>query len=72
MSSQLAGPLSVTAHRFIAEGDYVVVEARGRATSKTGVAYNNSYCVVFRVSGGKIQEATEYLDTELITAAFGR
>jgi hypothetical protein len=57
----------------IAEGDYVVVQqhATGRKT-KTGNPYNNNYCLVFKVIGGKIKEITEYLDTELVTAAFGR
>jgi uncharacterized protein len=57
----------------IAEGDFVVVQqhATGRKT-KTGNPYNNSYCLVYKVIGGKIKEITEYLDTELVTAAFGR
>jgi ketosteroid isomerase-like protein len=57
----------------IAEGDFVVVQqhASGRKT-KTGNPYNNSYCLVFKVLGGKIKEINEYLDTELVTAAFGR
>src|SRR5271170_6802469 len=56
----------------IAEGDFVVVQqhASGRKT-KTGNPYNNTYCLVFKVIDGKIKEITEYLDTELITAAFG-
>ena len=57
----------------IAEGDYVVVQqhATGRKT-KSGNAYNNTYCLVYKVIEGKIKEITEYLDTELITSAFGR
>jgi uncharacterized protein len=57
----------------IAEGDYVVVQqhATGRKT-KTGNPYNNTYCLVFKVIEGKIKEITEYLDTELVTSAFGR
>ena len=57
----------------IAEGDYVVVQqhASGRKT-KTGNPYNNTYCLVYKVIDGKIKEITEYLDTELITSAFGR
>jgi ketosteroid isomerase-like protein len=57
----------------IADGDFVVVQqhASGRKT-KTGNPYNNNYCLVFKVMGGKIKEITEYLDTELVTAAFGR
>jgi ketosteroid isomerase-like protein len=57
----------------IAEGDYVVVQqhATGRKT-KTGNPYNNTYCLVYKVLNGKIKEITEYLDTELVTSAFGR
>ncbi len=57
----------------IAEGDYVVLQqhASGRKT-KTGNPYNNTYCLVYKVIEGKIKEITEYLDTELVTAAFGR
>src|ERR1700761_9090114 len=57
----------------IAEGDYVVVQqhATGRKT-KTGNDYNNTYCLVYKVLDGKIKEITEYLDTELVTSAFGR
>jgi ketosteroid isomerase-like protein len=47
----------------------VVVEVRGRVTTKVGKPYNNAYCFIFRISGGKIQEMTEYLDTELGSAA---
>jgi len=60
-----------TAHRFIAEGEYVVVECRGRVMTKAGKPYNNSYCWVCRIAGGKLRELTEYLDTELVTAALG-
>jgi uncharacterized protein len=57
----------------IAEGDYVVVQTRGsERRTKTGKDYNNTYCMVYRIADGKIKEVTEYCDTELITAAFGR
>src|SRR5580704_17901403 len=36
------------AHRFIADGDHVVVEARGDNLTRTGVRYDNDYCLVFR------------------------
>lgn len=71
LRSRIAGNITTTAHRFIAEDDFVVVEARGSNTTKAGVPYNNTYCFVFRTSGGKLQEVTEYLDTELVTAALG-
>ena len=48
-----------------------MVQSHGRSTTRKGVPYDNTYCHVFRVADGKIREATEYLDTELITRAFG-
>jgi ketosteroid isomerase-like protein len=72
LMSQLEGPLAITVDRLVAEGDTVVIQAHGKSTTKTGKPYNNSYCQVFRVEGGKVKAITEYLDTELVTAAFGR
>jgi uncharacterized protein len=69
--AQFADQYTNTAHRFIAEDDYVVVECRGRVTTKSGTPYNNTYCWVCRVADGKLRELTEYLDTELVTAALG-
>jgi ketosteroid isomerase-like protein len=69
--AQFADQYTNTAHRFIAEDDYVVVERRGRVTTKSGTPYNNTYCWVCRVVDGKLQELTEYLDTELVTTALG-
>jgi ketosteroid isomerase-like protein len=59
------------AHRFIAEDEYVVVECRGRVMTKSGKPYNNTYCYVCRIVDGKLRELTEYMDTELATAALG-
>ena len=56
---------------FIAEDDYVVAQLRGESISADGTPYNNRYCMVFRFADGKIQEITEYLDTELIAEVFG-
>lgn len=55
-----------TARRILAEDDYAVVECRGRVTTKAGKPYNNEYCYVIRMAGGKMRELTEYLDTELV------
>jgi len=71
LRERMADRIRTTAQRFIAEEDLVVVEARGSNKTKTGKAYNNRYCFVFRIAGGKLQEVTEYLDTELVTAALG-
>jgi uncharacterized protein len=67
--SQFADQYTNTAHRFIAEDDYVVVECQGQVTTKSGMPYNNTYCYVCRIAEGKLQELTEYMDTELAAAA---
>lgn len=74
---ELMGPLFTnfadrytnTAQCMIADGDYVVVECRGRVATKSGQPYNNTYCWVCRFADGKVKEVREYLDTELVTAA---
>src|SRR6266850_7234694 len=48
------------AHRFIADEDHVVVEAKGNNVTKTGARYDNEYCLVFRLESGKIKEVREY------------
>jgi len=69
LRSRLSGRLKLTAHRFIAEDDLVVVEARGRGTTKTGLPYDNTYCFIYRIAGGRIQELIEYPDTLLVETA---
>lgn len=59
------------AKRFIAEGDFVVVECRGKVNTKSGKPYNNTYCYVCRMEGGLLRELTEYMDTELAASALG-
>lgn len=63
---QFADQYTARAIRVIAEGDFVVVEARGHVTTKSGQPYNQTYCYVFRLSDGKVRELTEYLDTDLV------
>jgi len=60
------------AHRFIADGDYVVVEAKGDNLTKEGVRYDNDYCLVFRLEGGRIKEIREYCDSVLTERALGK
>jgi ketosteroid isomerase-like protein len=64
--ANFAGPYTNTAHRFIADGDWVAVECRGQVITKAGKPYNNEYCWVCRVEGGKLAEVIEYMDTELV------
>ena len=69
LNAQLANGNTITAHRFIAEDDQVVVEGRGHNTTKTGKPYQNTYCWVFRLSGGQVVDIVEYTDTALIESA---
>jgi|SRR5437660_8544948 len=71
LRSRIDGRIKTIGHRFIAEGDFVVVEARGNNTTKTGVPYNNSYCFVIRLAEGKLQEIIEYMDTEMVSKVLG-
>jgi ketosteroid isomerase-like protein len=70
--SLLAEPARTVAHRFIADGDAVVVEARGDNVTRAGVRYDNDYCLVFRLQNGKIKEIREYCDSVLTERALGR
>lgn len=69
LAARLAGRYRATADRILADGTYVVVQARGEATTKTGVPYNNEYCFIYRFEGDSIAEVTEYLDTQLLITA---
>ena len=59
------------AHRIIADGDIVVVEAKGSNLTKEGQRYDNDYCLVYRFEGGKIKEIREYCDSVLTEKALG-
>jgi uncharacterized protein len=67
--AQFAGTYTNTAVRIVAEDDMLVIECRGEVSTKSGKPYNQTYCYVCRVADGKVRELTEYLDTELVTAA---
>ena len=72
LGTQLENGLTMHVDNLIAEGDKVVMQGRGESTTKSGQAYNNTYAQVFRLENGKVQHVTEYLDTELVNAVFGK
>lgn len=72
LAEEVDGGFTLTPENFLADEDHVVIQARGQANTKTGKPYNNTYCLVYRLANGKIQEGTEYLDTEVLTSAFGK
>jgi ketosteroid isomerase-like protein len=51
---------------ILGDGDQVVVQARGRAVTRRGEAYKQTYCYVFRVRDGQITEVVEHCDTALV------
>src|SRR5262245_39930368 len=67
LSAKLAGPIQPTVRNIIAEGDNVVLQWEGKATSKSGKPYNNSYCWVMKIIDGKVTEGIAYIDTELVS-----
>jgi ketosteroid isomerase-like protein len=59
------------AFNFIADGDFVAVEARGDNVTKSGQRYDNHYCLVFKVENGKIKQIKEYCDSTLVERVLG-
>jgi len=46
---------------IIAEGNYVVVESSAGLNSKSGRPYRPSYCDVYKIKNGKVEELTTYV-----------
>lgn len=69
LAAQFADRYTNAAHNFVAEGDQVVVECRGRVATRAGGRYDNAYCWVCRFEDGKLRALTEYLDTRLLETA---
>jgi hypothetical protein len=69
--TRIEGRPRTVAHRFIADGELVVIEAKGDNVTKDGVRYDNDYCMVFRLQDGKMIEIREYCDSTLTEAALG-
>lgn len=60
----LTKPFEIVIEQTHVAGDTAVVEWRVRATSARGAAYENHYCVIFEVAGGRIVAVREYVNTE--------
>jgi hypothetical protein len=71
LRARIADRVRTVPLRFIADGEHVVVEARGNNVTRTGLPYNNAYCLVYTVREGKLAEVSEYMDSELAVAALG-
>ncbi|MFG2003507.1 nuclear transport factor 2 family protein [Spirillospora sp. NPDC048911] len=51
---------------ILADGDRVMVQAHSTATTTRGEPYNQTYCFIFRVAGGRLTEVVEHCDTSLV------
>jgi ribosomal protein S18 acetylase RimI-like enzyme len=71
LTAALGSPLQMHIEHLAADGDRVYMQARGTAALRSGAPYNNVYCLAFRFAGERVVELTEYLDTALVTRAFG-
>ncbi|WP_245471527.1 nuclear transport factor 2 family protein [Bradyrhizobium genosp. SA-3] len=60
---RLFSDIDIAFRGVYADGDVVIVEERMRATLPGGARYENDYCFVFTVTGDKIREVREYMDT---------
>jgi ketosteroid isomerase-like protein len=69
LGERFAERYTATVERLVAEGDLVVAEVRGHVMTKAGMRYDNTYCFIYRIVGGRVAEITEYLDTALVDAA---
>ena len=69
--SLIEGRPRTVAFNFIAEGDYVVVETKGDNLTKIGVRYDNDYCMIWRIEGGRIKEIKEYCNSALVERVLG-
>ena len=70
--ARFAGPYLNIPELILADGDHVVVLAKGDAETVEGKRYANDYCFVFRMRDGRIVEVREYMDTILADAALGK
>lgn len=62
----------LAADYVLADGDRVVVQARGHGTTRRGQPYHQTYCFVFRVRDGRLTEVIEHCDTALVERALER
>ena len=66
----LKTPVYLTIDHVTAEGDRVAVEFRGRAETRAGGLYENTYHFLFRLRDGLICESREHNNTAIPAALF--
>lgn len=69
IADRFAAGIKPTVLGLYADGDEIVVRWDGTAPLKDGQIYRNSYAWFFRMRGGKVVEATAFLDLPTYDAA---
>ena len=69
--ARFTGPYLNIPELIMADGDHVMVLAKGDAETVEGGRYDNDYCFVFRLRDGMIVEVREYMDTVLADRVLG-
>jgi ketosteroid isomerase-like protein len=72
LMAQFDGGYRSEADLILADGDRVVVQARGYATTRRGEPYHQTYCYIFRVADGRLTEVVEHCDTALVERVLDR
>ena len=67
----LKTPVYLTIDHVTAEGDRVAVEFRGRAETRAGGLYENTYHFLYIMRDGKILEQREHCDTAYARSILG-
>ncbi|MFD6355455.1 nuclear transport factor 2 family protein [Nocardia tengchongensis] len=66
LMAQFRGDYRMVADSLLADGDQVVVQARGAGTTLDGEPYPQTYCLILRMADGRITEVVEHCDTALV------
>ena len=60
------GGLKSEIRRVYADGDVVIIELTNRGKLANGRDYENEYCFIYEIEGGKIRRVREYVDTQKV------
>lgn len=64
------GGLRSEVRNVFTDGDAVILEMTNRGNAASGASYENEYCFVFQIDGGKIAQIREYVDTQKAAAVW--
>ena len=72
INAKLSGPIIPEVKQIVAQDDVVVAVWQGKAPSRNGKVYSNTYSWVMTLKEGKIIRVTAFLDTYLLSELLGR